>query len=227
MKNLFGEFLATFCLVFVSVGLAALERSHTLILNNWFSSLVVGITVSIIIYVMRSNFWVHFNPTVSIAKWYDKSINLYQLIGAVLSQCVGATVATLAVLQITPDYPNLGVTELHISTPLGFTIEVIATCVLVFSILYQGNNSKSWNRFQPAVIGTVVFLAIGFFGQHTGASMNPARSFGPALVSRNWNGAWLYWIAPILGAVVGIYITKLITGRNKSFEVTTSTNSQF
>lgn len=213
MKNLIGEFIGTFFLVFIGTGAIVLHQTNTLILGTWGIAFAFGGIVTLLIYTMRNHFFTHLNPAVSIAKFLTRETKFPLLAALIITQCLGAVIASVILKQLAPTNPTLGATLLHVSPTIGFIIEFVATTILIFSIQYRGVNTKKWHLIQPAIIGTIVLLEAGFLGPFTGASMNPARSFGPAMVSGNWEGAWLYWVAPIFGAFVGILLSKLLNSK--------------
>lgn len=187
-KAVVGEFLGTALMVGIGCGSVAMGASHPVI------SLTFGAVVTLAILLFGPLSGAHINPAVSIAFWRDGALEQRRVLPYIGAQCLGALCASLLVQGAAPTVvdPQLSLLE-------GFFIEVGITAVLMASILFVVQRTSS----RPAValwvgatVGVLAFLA----GPLTGASMNPARTFGPNLLNGLWYTLPFYFTATCLGA---------------------------
>ncbi|XP_069477051.1 aquaporin-4-like isoform X3 [Ambystoma mexicanum] len=154
----------------------------------------------------------HINPAVTIAMLCTRKISIAKSIFYIVAQCLGAIVGAGLLYLVTPENVagNLGITTVdkHLSAGHGLLIELIITFQLVFTI-FASCDSKRKDVTGSVALAIGFSVAIGhlFAINYTGASMNPARSFGPAVIKGKWDNHWIYWIGPIIGAVIagGLY----------------------
>jgi MIP family channel proteins len=148
----------------------------------------------------------HINPAVTVAMLLSGKIEAAVAGTYVLAQLVGAVVAGGILKLVSPEQvalqTHLGTTSLaaHLSAPEGVLIEAVLTFLLVLTIFGVAVDERGNKSLAGVAIGLVITLDILMGGPLTGASMNPARTFGPALVSNFWNDHLVYWIGPLLGA---------------------------
>ena len=204
-KKLIAEFLGTFVLVAAGTGAVAMDASVLVI------SLAFGFAVWSMILVFGKWSGAHLNPVVSIIFALHGKLAKQALLPYLLSQCLGATAGALLVYTLNEKVAaGLTLPSEQISSNGAFGIEVGITFVLMFTILRApclvGN---SIHRIALLVGGTVGVNAY-LFGPMTGASMNPARTLGPALVAGNLDYLWLYLFATVLGGTVALAIHKAI-----------------
>lgn len=222
-RSLVGEFVGTFALIFIgagsivtnqltkgAVGLGGIAAAH---------ALVLAIMISAIGHISGA----HFNPAVTFAVWIARKITTPLAAMYIAVQLIGATVGALLLLAIFPKSVwqpvQLGTPGLSNGTSFGtgVLLEAILTFFLVFTVF--GTAIDGRGPFK-AIAGFGIGLVLGFDilmgGPLTGASMNPARTFGPALVSGFWQNDLVYWIGPLIGAAVaaGIYGYVLLPGRS-------------
>ena len=165
----------------------------------------------------------HYNPAVTIALWAGGKIGLLKAIGYIAVQLAGAAVAALFLRYIFPsetrDALGLGVPAIihEGDTPFiivgaghGFVIEALLTFFLVYVIHGVAVDSRGAHAIAPLAIGLTITMDILVGGPLTGAAMNPARHFGPALVQRAWDDAWIYWLAPIAGGVAASVLQNYV-----------------
>lgn len=149
----------------------------------------------------------HLNPAVTLAALMSKRIGAVKALMYMASQCAGAVAGALLLMVMIPAsmHGTLGSDMLaaRVTGAGGLVTEIVLTSVLVAAVLAAARNASP---VRLAVIGLVVVLGQLFGGPLTGASMNPARSFGPALVAGVWNNHWVYWLGPFVGAAVAIFI---------------------
>jgi MIP family channel proteins len=159
----------------------------------------------------------HVNPAVTFAMMITKNITIKKGIGYIVSQLIGATLAGFALRAIfSPNYwsaVNLGTPALASGVPFlnGIFIEAILTFFLVFVIFAVAVDKRATQPVFGFAIGLTIAFDILMGGPLTGASMNPARTFGPALAAGFWENHLVYWIGPLLGAAVaGLVYKKLL-----------------
>lgn len=216
-KNLIAEFLGTYILVFVGTGAMAIgalagEPGHTGI------AITFGFVIVALIYSFGHISGAHFNPAVTIAFWAMGEFNKLKVLPYITVQVLGAILASyslyfLLLENITSmeQVAYLGATLPRGSEFQSFGFELILTFILMLVISASAIHGKAIKDFAGIAIGFTVGLEAMFAGPITGASMNPARSIGPALVSGNIESLWLYIVATILGAILAALVfTKLI-----------------
>ena len=209
MKKLVAEFLGTFMMVFAGTG--------SIIVNDIYGSvghlgigLTFGFVVMAVIYSIGSISGAHINPAVSIAFWVSKRFETNQLLPYIISQLCGAICASLLLSIIFPQHNLLGATLPAGNWEQSFVMEFILTFILMFVILLMSEGSKEVGIMTGFVIGMVVAFEAIFAGPVSGASMNPARSLAPALISGYFSHLWIYLVATTLGAVSSVFAVSLI-----------------
>jgi len=195
------EAAGTFTMVFVGCGSVAVERSSLEI------SLAFGAIVALVIVVIGRWSGAHINPAVSIAFWYRGNLSTYDTISHVFGQLVGALLAGLLLNGAGPTVRNTSWMNL-----IG--IEVLITFLLMASILWIIRRTEQWVPIALVVGSTVAALAF-VFGKYTGASMNPARTFGPNLVSGDGLIIPVYFICTIAGALLAVVIERTIASTSE------------
>ncbi|MEP1034421.1 aquaporin [Ekhidna sp.] len=194
MKKYLAELVGTFCLVLVGAGSIAISLPHIWI------SIAFGAIVTLMILCFGHVSGAHINPAVSVGFYLfngEKQALVY-----IPFQLIGGLLAGIFLSLVLPQNPTYG--ETMPSSGIGATIliEIFITFALMLSILLivETNNLRSI----AVVVGFVVFLAAYFAGPFTGASMNPARSFGPAVVSNTLDVLWIYFLAPVIGSALSV-----------------------
>ncbi|MDQ2890011.1 MAG: aquaporin [Gemmatimonadota bacterium] len=155
----------------------------------------------------------HINPAVTIALWSMRRFPTREVVPYVIAQCIGAVGGALFLRLALGDVVAVGATIPHVSTAPAFAVEFTFSFVLMFVIAAVATDRRVPGGIGPLAIGgTVGFCALQ--GWLTGASMNPARSFGPAIVSGVWTSHWLYWLAPISGMLAAAHLYEWLRGAN-------------
>lgn len=160
----------------------------------------------------------HINPAVSLAFWLQGKMHHFDLVGYILGQLLGGIIGALLVVLAWGRYAasvGYGVTVPGAGYPLWivFLAEVSLTFLLVSSI-FLFVSSHHLMRWTPLMVWIMVALMVWLEAPISGTSLNPARSFGPALVSWSWHSHWLYWVAPPLGALLAVGVFRLfVAGR--------------
>ena len=214
LSRFMGEFLGTFIFVLVAIGSAGaavnlspnLDQITILIISIGHS---IGILVGIL--MVGNLTGGHLNPAVTLAMLISNKINLKNSLGYILAQVTGASLAVLVIQSFMWEIDGLGVHNLsqNVSILDGFVIESILTAFLVIIIMFVVNDKNPLSPFAISLYVLVIHLvSINL----TGASINPARSFAPALIHNEWANHWLYWIAPITGGILGASIYTYLFG---------------
>jgi len=173
-------------------------------------SLAHGAAIGLMVYAFGHISGAHINPAVTIPMMITKKISVADGIGYIIFQLIGAVVAAFSLKAILPEIGakvNFGTQGgpselLNNSVMAGITVEIILTFFLVTVIFLTAVHKKAPAGIHGISIGGMVFLLHLVGVPLTGASMNPARTFGPAVVSGFWELHWLYWVAPIIGGII-------------------------
>jgi aquaporin Z len=203
MRPYFAEFIGTYALVFCGTGAIVINDISNGVLGHQGIAITFGAIVMVMIYALGKVSGAHLNPAVSIAFAFINRFNSKDLMPYCIAQLAGALAASLTLALLFPSHLTLGTTVPSGSWQQSFILEIMLTYFLMLVILIVSQN-KALNQFSGLAIGGTVLLEAFFAGPITGASMNPARSIGPALVSGNTNLLWIYILAPIIGALFAI-----------------------
>ena len=184
------------------------EVTHVGIAITW------GLIVMAMIYAFGETSGAHFNPAVTIAFAYAKKFAWKEVPKYITAQVLGAFVASLVLWFLFPASEYLGATIPTVDVWRAFVLELLLTFFLMVVIINVSTGSKEMGIIAGMAVGAVVLLEAMFAGPITNASMNPARSIAPNIVSGNIDGLWLYIVAPILGALLAVVSCKLIKEDN-------------
>ncbi|MCA8986902.1 MAG: aquaporin [Planctomycetaceae bacterium] len=204
MNRYLAELLGTFALVFVGTGAIIVDSLSQNAITHVGISLTFGLIVMSMIYAIGDVSGAHINPAVTIAFSAVGRFPFSQVLPYLLSQISGAVLASLLLKFLFSSHETLGATLPSGSWQQSFVLEVVLTFLLMFVILNVSTGAKEKGIMAGAAIGSVVALEALFAGPICGASMNPARSFAPAIVSGNTTHLWIYMVAPVLGAFLAI-----------------------
>jgi aquaporin NIP len=201
-KRLAAEALGTFALVFA--GTTAVVVNATGAVSHVGVALTFGLVVFALIAALGDVSGAHLNPAVTLAFRIARRFPGREVLPYILAQCAGAVVASLAVRLLFPDAVGLGGTSPAGTESQSWVLELLLTAGLMFVILGVSSGAKEKGVTAGLAIGGVVALEALFAGPVSGASMNPARSLGPALVAGQLGGLWLYLTAPLAGAALAV-----------------------
>lgn len=206
-----AELVGTFFLVFC--GCAAIAAgdlygapSHEGI------ALVFGLVVMAMIYAIGNVSGAHLNPAVSLGFWAAGRLPPAQLPRYALAQLGGAILASLALRIVFPSHPTLGAALPHAGVAAALATEFVLSFLLMFVILNVATGHKEKGIMAGVAVGGTIALGALLGGALSGASMNPARSLGPALVSGQWSGHWIYWAGPVFGALAAVPCCRWVQG---------------
>lgn len=202
-----SEFIGTFFLVFFGCGAIILSKLNPSAMPGFIIPVIFGLIVCAMIYAVGHISGAHFNPAVTISFWAIKKFPAYKIPGYIFSQIAGALVAGLFHYIIWGGVNHLfGATVFHGPITQAITSEFLASFLLMFVITAVATDSRAQGELAGIAIGIAVALCAFLFGPLTGASMNPARSLGPAIWASYWEGLWIYFVAPVSGAIVAALI---------------------
>jgi aquaporin NIP len=205
MRKYFAEIIGTFALVFCGTGAIIINQESGGAITHAGIATTFGLIVAAMIYTLGDISGAHLNPAVTIAFWVAKKFPTKEIAPYIISQGVGAFLASLILKFLFPSSTMLGATMPAGSEMQSFILELILTFILMFVIIHVATGSKEQGMFAGLAIGSVVLLEAMFAGPICGASMNPIRSLSPAIVSGHTEHLWIYILAPILGAVLAVF----------------------
>jgi MIP family channel proteins len=206
-----AEGLAAFALVFAGCGAIVADAQYHGVLGVVGIGVVFGLVITAMIYATGHLSGAHINPAVTIAFTLTRHFPARDAAGYVLAQLAGATAGALALAAVWTAQPaRLGATVPTVGAGSAFVYELLLTALLMFVIVSVATDARAVGAAAAIAIGAAVGLDALFGGPVTGASMNPARSFGPALVSGTWTDFWVYLAGPVAGAALGALAYQLI-----------------
>ena len=208
-----AEGLAAFALVFAGCGaIVANAHSHGA-LGVVGIALVFGLEIMVMVYATGQLTGAHINPAVTVAFTVTRHFPARDAVAYIAAQLVGATAGALVLLAVWTGRPaNLGATLPSVGTGSALLYEIVLTAFLMFVIMAVATDTRAVGAAAAiAIVGTVGLDAL-FGGPVTGASMNPARSFGPALAAGEWTSFWIYVVGPVVGAAAGAMAYQLVRG---------------
>jgi aquaporin Z len=208
-KKVIAEIIGTFILVVLATGSVVLDARMNGVLGIPFIAFAPFVGVAIGVYLFGKISMAHFNPAVTVGFLITKHITKIQLTHYFAAEIIGALLGSLFVKYLVGNNANLGANAPNYAfpVPIIFGIEVLASALLMAVILLVVY-TKGLKRFSGIAIGGIVGIDIFFLSFISGASMNPARSFAPALLSGVLTNLWLYWSATFVGTSVIAYIFK-------------------
>ncbi len=210
MKKLAAEFIGTFCLLFAGTGAIVINDASGGAVSHVGIALTFGLIVLAMIYTLGDISGAHFNPAVTLGFWAARRLEKARVLPYIAAQCAGAIAASLTLRFLFPDDVGLGRTLPSGAALQSWVLELILTAILMFVILGVSTGAKEKGITAGLVIGAVVGLEALFAGPICGASMNPARSLAPALVSLHFDSLWIYGSAPVAGALLGVAVCRCV-----------------
>jgi aquaporin Z len=204
MKKLLAEFLGTFGLVFAGTGAIVINQVSGGAIGHAGIALTFGLVVTAMIHTFGDVSGAHLNPAVTLAFSAAGRFPVKEVPGYIAAQVLGALAASGLLLGLFGNVASLGATLPRHTWGQSFVLEVVLTALLMLTILSVSTGAKEKGITAGMAIGGVIALEAMFAGPISGASMNPARSLSPALLSGNLSAVWIYLTAPVLGALIAV-----------------------
>ena len=210
MRKYLAELLGTFALVFCGTGAIIINQETSGAVSHVGIAITFGLIVMAMIYAFGNISGAHLNPAVTIAFTLSGRFPPKELLPYIISQIAGALLASMVLHYLFPNNELLGATLPFGSEIQSFILEFILTFFLMLVIINVATGSKEQGMFAGLAIGSIVLLEAMFAGPICGASMNPARSLAPALVSGHLTHLWIYLTATTAGAALAIPVWKFL-----------------
>lgn len=210
MNKYLAEIIGTFALVFCGTGAIVINQEAAGVITHSGIAITFGLIVAAMIYTLGDISGAHLNPAVSVAFCVAKVFPVKELIPYIISQAIGAFIASFTLHYLFPANSTLGSTLPSGTALQSFILEFILTFILMLVIMRVAKGSKEQGLFAGIAIGSVVLLEAMFAGPICGASMNPIRSIAPAIVSGNTQSLWVYILAPSLGAILAVFTFAIL-----------------
>ncbi len=200
--------MGTFALVFAGTGAIVINDASGGVVTHAGVALTFGLVILAMIYAVGDISGAHFNPAVTCGFWLSGRFPVGMIVPYVLSQCLGAFAASGVLRFLFPDDRTLGSTMPAGTEMQSFVLELILTLILMFVILNVLTGAKEKGVTAGIAIGAVIGFEAMFAGPICGASMNPARSLAPAVVSGHLEHLWIYLAAPVIGACLAVFACR-------------------
>jgi len=208
-----AEGFAAFALVFAGCGAIVADAQYDGALGAVGIGLVFGLIIMVMVYATGHLSGAHINPAVTLAFTLTRHFPARQAAAYIGAQLAGAVAGALLLLAVWPDQPaDLGATVPSVGAGSALLYELVLTGLLMFVIMAVATDTRAVGAAAAIAIGAAVGLDAIFGGPVTGPSMNPARSFGPALVSGQWTDFWIYVAGPVAGAALGALAYQFVRG---------------
>jgi len=210
VKKLSAEFLGTFALVFAGTGAIVINEVSGGAITHVGVALTFGLIVLTMIYTLGDISGAHINPAVTLGFFAARRLPAKTVLPYIMSQCAGAVAASFSLHVLFPASALLGATIPNGPQLQSFILEIILTGLLMFVILGVSTGAREKGITAGIVVGSVIALEAMFAGPICGASMNPARSLGPAVVSMHLQSLWIYLLAPTVGTGIGVIACRCV-----------------
>lgn len=215
-QKLLAEFIGTFTVIFFAVGAICADQYLRAALQTPIGTLGIaiayGLSYAIMVGAVSHISGGHLNPAVTAAYWVTRRLGTLQALFYWVAQLLGAIVATYLLVAIVPDViwtsSGRGVTLLapDFTRLHAMLLEGVMTFFLVFVVFATLVDTRGFNKMSSFAIGLTISVGVLFGGPFTGAAINPARAFAPALAARYWSNHGVYWVGPLLGGVIAAVI---------------------
>jgi MIP family channel proteins len=220
-QKFLAEFIGTFAIVFVTAGVICTDsfvRIGSTTGLGWLGiALAQGLVYAVMITALAHVSGAHFNPAVTIGFWVTRRITTFETLAAWFAQLAGAASAAYLLRYLIPEdvwrAAVLGIPQMsHDITPAAaMLIEGVLTFFVVLAAFSAGADSRGvYSRFGGLSVGMAITMCVLIGGPFTGAALNPARAFGPALASHHWAAHGVYWAGPLAGGVLASWLYDTI-----------------
>ncbi len=204
--RLLVECLGTALLLAFGCGAVMVDGLHQGALGLIGIAIAWASLVAVLVYAFGHVSGTQINPAVTVALWSIGRVPAREVVPLVAAQVVGATIGSALTTWLLGTGAGIGATTTTLDAMRAFTVEFLASFLLMATVLGAGVDERTPRGFASLAVGLVVGLCVLVAGPLTGASMNPARSFGPALTGGGWAMQWMYWVAPITGMVAAAQV---------------------
>lgn len=221
MRKYVAELIGTFALVFCGTGAIMINEHSNGAVTHVGIAITFGLIVMAMIYTLGNISGAHLNPAVTIAFTIAGKFSVKEVLPYIVSQLAGAVIASITLHYLFPANEFLGATLPAGTAMQSFILEFILTFFLMLVIINVATGSKEQGMFAGLAIGSTVLLEAMFAGPICGASMNPARSFSPAIISGHTEQLWVYLTATTLGAAFAIPVWKFLNHKQYKNENST------
>ncbi len=205
-----AEFTGTFGLVFAGTGAIMVDQISGGVVTNLGIGLTFGLVVAAMIYSLGHVSGAHINPAVTLGFAIASRFPWREVPFYAAAQLGGAATASLVLWGLLGNAADMGATTPSGSVWQSFGAEIFLTFFLMLVIIAIATDPRARTQAAPIAIGATVALEATFAGPISGASMNPARSFGPALIGWVWDHHWIYWVATVIGAALAVLLYKFL-----------------
>ncbi len=212
MRRFAAEAIGTFALVFAGTGAIVVNDISQGVISHVGIALTFGLVVMAMIYAVGDISGAHLNPAVTLGFWLARRLPGNDVVPYFVSQLFGGLAGSILVRVLFGAHSTLGATIPASSARQSFVLEIVITFLLMFTILNVATGAKEKGATAGLAVGAWVGLAALFAGPISGASMNPARSLAPALVSGQLQHMWVYLLAPVLGSGLAVFACRCSRG---------------
>ena len=207
-RKVLAEVIGTFILVFCGTGAIVIDQQTPGAIGHLGICMTFGLVVLAMVYTFGETSGAHLNPAVTIGFWVASRMQTKQVVPYILAQFTGALLASLALKLLFPENEGLGGTNPAGAHLQSFVLEFLLSYFLMLVIINVSQGSKEVGVLAGIAVGATVGFEALFAGPICGASMNPARSLAPALVSGNLSAVYIYLLAPVIGMVLATLTWK-------------------
>jgi MIP family channel proteins len=201
LRRFLAEGVGTFFLVLIGPGAVMVNAFTGGVIGQAGVALAFGFVVIAMIYALGHLSGAHINPAVTLGFWSARRFPTAEVLPYILAQCAGAVAASLVLRAMLGPVGHMAVTSPTIGIPGAFAMEWLMSFALMFVIMAVATDERVADGFAAPAVGLTVGFCALMGGPITGASMNPARSFGPALIGGLWQAHWVYWLSPITAMI--------------------------
>jgi len=212
-RILMAEVIGTFLLVLIGCGTVIIDVTNDGALGLLGLAICWGATVTTLVYALGPVSGAHINPAMTFGLALDGKFPWKKVAPYFIAQIIGATLAAIALYFFYPGSPTLGQTMPAGSIAQSFAIEVLITFILMFVVLRFAAGPEGRETQAGIGIGFTVLVLVALGGPISGASINPARSIGPALVGGDLTSLWIYVTAPFIGAAIAVALDRVLVPR--------------
>ncbi len=211
-RRLVAETVGTFFLVLIGPGAAMVNAFSGGVVGHVGVALAFAFVVTAMVFALGHLSGAHINPAVTLAFWSVRRFPGSEVLPYLGAQCIGATLAAVALVGILGPVGGFGATVPAVSVARAFGLEWLLSFALMLVVMAVATDRRVPGGFAAVAVGLTVGFCALMGGPITGASMNPARSFGPALVGGVWQAHWVYWLAPTTGMLAAAHLYEVLRG---------------